>query len=363
LDKARFPRAKCCAGGLLARTYRQLDFDLPDSVVERRLRNFTMTVGDSTFSYDVGREYGVTVRRERLDAFLVKRAEMAGAEVQDGCKVQKAEEIDQVALTTTSGRFSGRFLVIAEGVTSPTADKVLGPRPAGSLAVGSVLDCMLMEETGNAAGLHLIESPVRRPRFHHYFPTNGALFPTRNSMVLSVVTKGKSQTEIRSALDLMKHQLEKRTSIMGECSKICSHPVPLAAREVLVRGRILAVGDAAGLVSPFSGEGINYAFRSAALAAQAVVAATSNDDRQSLRSYQRAVENEIVPTIKACDVICPWLHWLIGVVDVNKLAEKIEADEDLTATMSSMALGESDWRTLLVRTILRFPQLFFSSLG
>ncbi|HXQ55624.1 MAG TPA: FAD-dependent oxidoreductase, partial [Actinomycetes bacterium] len=53
---------------------------------------------------------------------------------------------------------------------------------------------------------------------------------------------------------------------------------------------VLLVGDAAGLVNPFNGEGIDYALESGELAAQAALAALSSGDRTRLFAYRAAVE-------------------------------------------------------------------------
>jgi flavin-dependent dehydrogenase len=63
----------------------------------------------------------------------------------------------------------------------------------------------------------------------------------------------------------------------------------------LVRGRALLLGDAAGLLEPFTGEGIYYAVRSAYLAADALTAASLSDT--SPWSYETAVDTEIMPDL------------------------------------------------------------------
>jgi flavin-dependent dehydrogenase len=63
----------------------------------------------------------------------------------------------------------------------------------------------------------------------------------------------------------------------------------------LVRERALILGDAAGLLEPFTGEGIYYALRSAYLAAEALAAASVSDT--SPWSYERAVDIEIMPDL------------------------------------------------------------------
>jgi flavin-dependent dehydrogenase len=63
----------------------------------------------------------------------------------------------------------------------------------------------------------------------------------------------------------------------------------------LVRERALVLGDAAGLLEPFTGEGIYYALYSAHLAAEALTAASVSDT--SPWSYERAVDTAIMPDL------------------------------------------------------------------
>jgi flavin-dependent dehydrogenase len=60
------------------------------------------------------------------------------------------------------------------------------------------------------------------------------------------------------------------------------------AATVLQRGNAAAIGDAAGLVDPFSGDGMYEAFLSAQLAADAILAG-------DLAAYPAAVERRITP--------------------------------------------------------------------
>jgi flavin-dependent dehydrogenase len=84
----------------------------------------------------------------------------------------------------------------------------------------------------------------------------------------------------------------------------------------LVRERALVLGDAAGLLEPFTGEGIYYALRSASLAAEALTAASVNDT--SPWSYECAVDTEIMPDLAGARLLqqifdaWPWLfHSLV----------------------------------------------------
>ncbi|HXW01397.1 MAG TPA: FAD-dependent monooxygenase, partial [Anaerolineae bacterium] len=63
-----------------------------------------------------------------------------------------------------------------------------------------------------------------------------------------------------------------------------AHPVPIRTRrEKLQQGRVLLVGDAAGLVDPLTGEGIRHAVESAHIAARTIVAG-------NVTQYTRLIE-------------------------------------------------------------------------
>jgi flavin-dependent dehydrogenase len=52
----------------------------------------------------------------------------------------------------------------------------------------------------------------------------------------------------------------------------------------------LVVGDAAGAINPFNGEGIAYAYETGRLAADVLLAALATDDGLALRDYDRRLD-------------------------------------------------------------------------
>jgi geranylgeranyl reductase family protein len=66
-------------------------------------------------------------------------------------------------------------------------------------------------------------------------------------------------------------------------------------------GRVLAAGDAAGLLEPWTREGISFALRSGMLAGTAAAqAATANEHpEQALGRYEAALEQELIPEMAA----------------------------------------------------------------
>jgi len=75
--------------------------------------------------------------------------------------------------------------------------------------------------------------------------------------------------------------------------------IPLLPREGgVAKGRIVLLGDAAGLADPVTGEGISFAIRSGQLAATALVNGEFQEKRVQQR-YQVAIEQEILPELRA----------------------------------------------------------------
>ena len=54
----------------------------------------------------------------------------------------------------------------------------------------------------------------------------------------------------------------------------------------------LVIGDAAGSVNPFNGEGIDYAYETARMAAQVLTEAIRNNDPTALQRYQTMIDDE-----------------------------------------------------------------------
>lgn len=74
------------------------------------------------------------------------------------------------------------------------------------------------------------------------------------------------------------------------------------------RGNALLLGDAAGLVHPLTGEGIYYAIRSAQLAAP-VITESLRSGRIDLRGYQRAVDDQLMPSLEVGRVLLNLFAW------------------------------------------------------
>ena len=70
------------------------------------------------------------------------------------------------------------------------------------------------------------------------------------------------------------------------------------------------VGDAATFIHPFTGEGVYFALRGAQLAAEAISSGLERADvsRLSLRAYDKARHQELLPRYRLCDLVQRVVH-------------------------------------------------------
>lgn len=361
LEREVIPREKCCAGGVLERASGLLDEPLPDRVIEHEITSVAIVHRDFRADFELPTRAAVTVRRSAFDAYLVERAQRAGAELWSPCAISRAVERPDVVEITVGGReVTSKALIVAEGATSRTASALFGPYPGTGQGMGLALICQLEHDPGGRMEFHLLGTPIARYPFRFRFPLNGWMFATRGGANIGVAGKDLGGSEYRAALDGLRACIEERYGVASEVRQ-SAHPIPMVPRRRLNTRRCLLVGDAAGFASPLSGEGMTNAFRSAAHAAEAVTGMIAGSS--SLSSYRRGVATDVLPVIRASRTISPKAQWLMGVVNTPVLMKKMQNDPELVSICLGISKGERSWEALLRLIARKFPYLFFSSLA
>jgi len=263
LEKAKFPRYKCCGGGLPRKVADIFDFDL-SPLFEREIKGTVFSWLSRDRRYERGEEIlGWVVKREMFDDFLIRRAAQAGAEFKEEAEViDLREEVAQYAIVTPGGNFSARTVIAADG-----ADSLLGRRiyPRFLRSSGFALE----------ARIPMREEFLRQRGDYISFDLGGVpggygwLFPRRDHISAGVATRRSGFRRLRGCLE---NYLE-REGLIGEYRRdsVRGANIPFGIPPAgLVRGRCLLAGDAAGLVDRVAGEGIYYALKSGELAARAI---------------------------------------------------------------------------------------------
>jgi geranylgeranyl reductase family protein len=363
IEREQLPRSKCCAGGVMQRALGMLDFQLPDDVIERKVTGVNVIHDGRMHTIDSGKVVISTVRRSKFDAFLAAKAEKAGCEILQGQKLGNVRENeDGIECDVGATRLKARSLVIAEGSTSVNASRLYGPYPGRFSSMGMAVECNETFDRGDRVELFLVDSPTKHVRWGPGFPLMGWMFPLRTGCNIGIVGSGYSSDALDGAMTAVSKDLERRTGVLPDITGYTAHPIPLRARKVLHTRRTLLVGDAGGLTSAISGEGMSYAFQSAGYATEALKGLLSGQGKDPLARYDWLCRDNIVRDMRAAEIIAPVLHWLIGVVDTGKFFENVVGYKGIVRASEGIAIGADDWRSLLAETIPSFPRLFFSSL-
>lgn len=281
LDRAAFPREKPCGGGVTYRARQLLPFDL-SPVVERVVTGVRFSLrlsGDFTRRYPGPLTY--MTQRSRLDHFLLRHAADAGAEVHERDAVRSIEtDARGVSVQTVKGHYRGRVLVGADGANGIVArlTGLDGPRDMAVAFEGNVrFPNGLPAEWQETAALDLGLIPGGY----------GWLFPKGDHVNVGVGGWKYTGPTLRARLGEVTRHYGLRESDLGG---LRGHHLPVRRRgAAIARGRVMLVGDAAGLVDPLSGEGIYAAIMSGTLAAAQTLAAVGGQAR-SVHGYQRAID-------------------------------------------------------------------------
>jgi geranylgeranyl reductase family protein len=262
LDKARFPRDKPCGGGLTGRALRELPFAVGAVVEDVATRVMLRARYRGGYERRSREPLVALTQRIRLDAFLAEQASRAGANFRDGARVAEITPLERsVRLTVDDRPVEAAVLVGADGANGRSA-RTLGL--AAAVVRGVALEGNVRYGVAHPyafAGRIVLEFGVVPGGYAWVFPKGDHV----NVGVGGWEGEGPRLREhLRRLCAAHGIPVERLEHVRG-------HRLPMrlpGAR--LAYGRALVVGDAAGLVDPFSGDGLYEAFLSARIAASTV---------------------------------------------------------------------------------------------
>ncbi|MEU1778390.1 MULTISPECIES: geranylgeranyl reductase family protein [Streptomyces] len=292
LEKAELPRYKTCGGGIIGPSRDALPpgFELP---LRDRVHAVTFSLnGRMTRTRRSKRMLFGLINRAEFDAALVESAKAAGAEVRTGVTVSRVEQHGPAVPDRRTVA-----LVLGDGSTVLARAVVGADGSAGRIGahVGVKLeqvDLGLEAEipvpatvAEDWAGRVLIDwGPIPG--------SYGWVFPKGDTLTVGVISaRGEGAATKRYLEDFIA-----RLGLAGfEPSISSGHLTRCRADDSpLSRGRVLVCGDAAGLLEPWTREGISFALRSGRLAGEWAVriaeAQDAVDARRQALNYAFAIK-------------------------------------------------------------------------
>jgi geranylgeranyl reductase family protein len=296
LDKAAFPREKVCGDGLTPRaivSLQRMGIDTDDPRFERHggLRIYSRkTMLELPWpSLEDFPGYGLTMTRHDFDEILVRRAEKAGAGLRERTEAL-TPEIDDGWVTGARVRdldrdeevdVRARFVIAADGAASRFAAQAGVRRdPTKPLGIAARRYYRIERHPGPwlEVWMDLWEGDEIMPGYGWLF----ALPDGTMNLGAGVLNTFKSFKDVSAprVFEAFTRMLPEDWGVSEETAegRALSGPLPMGGSRVpAAMPGMLVVGDAAGLVNPFNGEGIAYAMETGELAAELVHEALVSD--------------------------------------------------------------------------------------
>jgi geranylgeranyl reductase family protein len=304
IDKARFPRDKCCGDGLTAGALRLLE----GLGLDPRGVDSWQPVSDVVVRSPSGRQitfplprgegvYAAVARRIDLDSALIDVARGAGVKVLDGHALRSARtESDRIVLDVNGvGALQARYAVGADGMWSPLR-KAVGASEPGYLGEWHAFRGYFTDVAPQAArDLFVWFEPDLLPGYAWSFP-----LPDGRANVGFGIQRGGRIARVQDMKQLWPELLERThiRDVLGASARAeAPHkawPIPARVDAVpLTSGRALFVGDAACATDPMTGEGIGQALLTGMLAARAIGLGGAFDARRARHLYESAVADHL----------------------------------------------------------------------
>jgi geranylgeranyl reductase family protein len=249
---------KPCGGGLTFKAYQQYPF-LIHNAAPKKLVTDTCLAAPHAGAVCMGLAKPLVIySRYDLNNLLLRRAESAGAQLEQTRVLGLDRTSEGWLVRTRSGTLEADYCIVATGARNPLRQVGTEWRAADT-----------MHALGYYVPSHQDHIDIQfLPKLNGYI----WVFPRCGHLSVGICGKGEPAQSLRARLERYMQEKELAT----KDARFFSHMLPALEHSAWRRNRVagdgwLAVGDAAGLVDPITGEGLYYAMRSGDLAGQVLL--------------------------------------------------------------------------------------------
>ena len=355
LEKEKFPRDKTCGDAISGKSLAVLEELGLVGAIEKADHGEIKGVlfsspNGSLASIMFGKEgeqigKGYTCRRQVYDNLLFQNAKKHCDAMEGMAAVSLVKENGEVVGVKARGadgkeyEFRGRMVIGADSVNSIVAREIRGADvdPDHTCIAYRAYYSGITGMTG-CLEIHFVKSIM--PGYFWIFPMENGLANVGVGMVMADMKKhgtdlGKAMEDITANNPLFKERFANAKMV----SPLKAWSLPFGSKKRKVHAQnVLLVGDAAGLVDPFSGEGIGNAMLSGKLASEVAIEALDAGDTSEkfLSHYEerlwKAVWNELSTSYKMQKL--GKVEFLLNFV-VGKAAKSPKAREAISGTLAN----------------------------
>lgn len=312
IERKHFPREKTCGDGLTPRAVKQID----DMGLGKQLEQFHRYDGLRATahgkalelhwpSHPVYPRHGFVVRRRELDMMVALNAQSNGAELLQGHEavspiLDNGRLLGAVVTDHDSNEtfeIRSKFVVIADGANSRFG-RALGTSRTKAWPYGTAIRTYWQSPRHAEPW---IESALDvKDREGNSMPGYGWIFPVGDGTInigVGLLSTFKKFKDVNTThlLNSYAHMVADSWGInpdSPEC-KATSGKIPMGGSVgPKVGANYIVVGDAAGSVNPFNGEGIDYAYETSRIASGVINDALISGDERALLQYQQLIDDE-----------------------------------------------------------------------
>jgi len=292
LEKNKIIGPKVCAGGL---TLKDLDLGIPDKIIQRKFKKIIFKTPLQTSEIKSDKPFIATILRKDLGRWMAKKAEKAGAKIKTSSEVTKIDK--KSIIINNKLKINYDYLIGADGSNS-FVRKYLGIKNERFLQAFHYLP---RKKFNN---LELLALP---DKFGHYI----WIFPYKNFASVGTLKDVSKDNKAFSMnmVDLREHfdcWCREKFDI-----KKCKFEAAIINYDYkgYEFGNIFLIGDAAGLASGLTGEGIYNAIKSGEDVANKILNKNYNCKNIAHMLHVKKVEEE-----------------LLKAFEINKTLSKIELE-------------------------------------
>ena len=306
IDKAFFPRDKCCGDGLTTGALRILDelgFDpqtVPNWTVCSDVWLRSPSGTEMQFALPTRGQFAAIAPRIELDNALVQLAKSRDIRVLEGHEFVSVREqtSDHITIDISSDANSNKietiqskFVIASDGMWSPVR-KSLGMSTPGYLGEWHAFRQYANNVTGSAKDrLHVWFEKDLLPGYAWSFPLQDG----RVNIGFGILRGGKYS--VQQMKDLWPNLLARKHIAKALGSGVVMEdrhtawPIPARVTSApLSSGRVLFIGDAACVTDTLTGEGIGQALLSGQLSARAIIAGFNREASVTRNKYEQLVK-------------------------------------------------------------------------